>query len=156
MYAAIVKALNDTNGPDISGKVVPMPTGSYHLVSKASLPFFNSHPDVFQVTYEADDADPALLSTVNGNTVLRGADGAGVLRGPMVSAAWFTSPSVFRLRLTGTGSVQFDSRDSAGTVTVVATYTLSGATDQIEFPYAGDNAVAIRATFSGDITVEVL
>ena len=91
----------------------------------------------------------------NNNTVLVGADG-GLLRGPMTSGVWFTSPSVFRLRLTGTGSVQFDSRDSAGTITAVAAYALSGATDQIEFPYAGDNAVAIRATFNGDITVEVL
>ena len=91
----------------------------------------------------------------NNNTVLVGADGA-FLRGPMTSGVWFTSPSIFRLRLTGTGSVQFDSRDSAGVVTAVATYTLAGATDQIEFPYAGDNAVAIRATFSGNITVEVL
>ena len=88
-------------------------------------------------------------------TALVGA-GGGLLRGPMTSGVWFTNPSVFRLRLTGTGPVQFDSRDSAGNITAVATYTLSGATDQIEFPYAGDNAAAIRATFSGDITVEVL
>ena len=103
------------------------------------------------------DSEYATLSTdVNGNTVLVGADGNSVLRGPMVSGAWFTSPSVFRLRLTGTGAVQFDSRDSAGTVTAVATYTLAGATDQIEFPYAGDNAVAIRATLTGTTTVEVI
>lgn len=100
---------------------------------------------------------PAQFLVKDGNvTWLVGPDGAGVLRGPMVSGLWFTSPSVFRLRMTGTGSVQFDSRNSAGTVTAVATYTLTGATDQIEFPYAGDNAVAIRATFSGDITVEVI
>lgn len=99
---------------------------------------------------------PRLTTDANGNTVLVGADGNSVLRGPMVSGVWFTSPSVFRLRLTGTGAVQFDSRNSAGTITSVATYTLTSATDQIEFPYAGDNAVAIRATFSGDITVEVL
>lgn len=92
----------------------------------------------------------------NGNTVLVGAGGAGVLKGPMISGVWFSSPSVFRLRITGTGTVQLDSRNSAGIVTAVATYTVSGATDQIEFPYAGDNAVAIRATLTGTTTAEVI
>ena len=99
----------------------------------------------------------AVSTDSSGNvTGLVGPDGASVLRGPMVSGIWFTCPSIFRLRLTGTGTAQLDSRDSAGTVTAVSTYILSGATDQIEFPYAGDNAVAIRATFGGDITVEVI
>lgn len=92
----------------------------------------------------------------DGQTVIRTDRGAVTMLGPMASGLWYSCPSIFRLRLTGTGTVQFDSRDTAGTVTAVATYTISGATDQIEFPYAGDNAVAVRATFTGDITVEVL
>lgn len=83
MYAAIVKALTDTNGPDFSGQIVPMPSGTYHLVSKAALPFFNGHPDVFQVTYEADDAYPGLLSTdAYNNTVLKASDGRNIVTGP--------------------------------------------------------------------------
>lgn len=100
---------------------------------------------------------PAMLSTdTNGNTVLMGPDGA-ILKGAMVSGAWFSTPSVFRLRITGTGSVTIDSRDSLGNITLaVASYTATSATDQIEFPYAGNNAVAIRATLTGTATVEVI
>ena len=77
--------------------------------------------------------------------------------GGMVSSAWVKVPSIFRLRLTGTGTVTIDSKDSLGNITsAVATYTVSGATDQIEFPYAGDNAVAIRATLTGTATAEVI
>lgn len=116
-----------------------------------------SELDLVQASSDGGITPRVRLSVdASGNTVLQGADGSGVLKGPMISGTWFSCPSVFRLRLTGTGSVQFDSRNSAGTITAVATYTLSSATNQIEFPYAGDDAVAIRATFSGDITVEVL
>lgn len=92
----------------------------------------------------------------SGNTVLVGADGS-VLRGPMATGVWMTVLSVFRLRLTGTGTVTLDSKDSLGNITTgVASYTVSGATDQIEFPYAGNNAVAIRATLTGTATAEVI
>jgi hypothetical protein len=95
-------------------------------------------------------------NATTGATELLGPDGV-ILYGQMVSGAWMKMPSIFRLRLTGTGTVTIDSKDSLGNITsAVATYIVSGATDQIEFPYAGDNAVAIRATFSGDITVEVI
>ena len=86
-------------------------------------------------------------------------DGAGnsILRGALTSGEWVTIPTVFRLRITGTGTVIIDSRDSLGNVsTSVESYTANGATDQIEFPYAGDNAVAIRATLTGNATAEVI
>lgn len=101
---------------------------------------------------------PGVLSTdANGNvTGLVGPDGA-VLYGEMVSGTWMKCPSIFRLRLTGTGTVTIDSRDTLGNIAAsVASYTVSGATDQIEFPYAGDNAVAIRATLTGTATAEVI
>ena len=85
------------------------------------------------------------------------ATGEPYLRGAPSSGAWMTIPSIFRLRLTGTGTVTIDAKDSLGNITLaVASYTVSGATDQIEFPYAGDNAVAIRATLTGDATCEVI
>lgn len=105
------------------------------------------------------DADYAQYSVdTSGNvTGLVGGNGSGVLKGPMVNGEWFSCPSIFRLRLTGTGSVTVDSKDSLGNITTsVASYTVSGATDQIEFPYAGNNAVAIRATLTGDATCEVI
>ena len=86
-------------------------------------------------------------------------DGAGIpfLRGAVVSGEWMTPPSIFRLRLTGTGTVVMDSRDGLGVETLaVESYTVSGATDQIEFPYAGDNAVAIRITLTGTAAAEVI
>lgn len=88
--------------------------------------------------------------------VLMGPDGA-VLKGAMVSGTWFSTPSVFRLRITGTGTVTIDAKDALGNITLaVATYTATSATDQIEFPYAGDNAIAVRATLTGTTTVEVI
>jgi hypothetical protein len=51
-----------------------------------------------------------------------------------------------------------DSRDSLGNITLLTfpltTYT--GATDTIEFPYAGDDAVTIRVTLTGTLTCEVI
>lgn len=87
---------------------------------------------------------------------LRGPSG-GLLRGALTGGEWFTIPSIFRVRLTGTGTVTLDSKDSLGNITTsVASYTVSGATDQIEFPFAGNNAVAIRAALTGDATCEVI
>ncbi|MCA9280385.1 MAG: hypothetical protein KDA34_14950 [Phycisphaerales bacterium] len=86
-------------------------------------------------------------------------DGAGnaFLRGALTSGEWVTIPTVFRLRLTGTGTVVMDARDSLGVETAaVESFIIEGATDQIEFPYAGDNAVAIRITVTGTATAEVI
>lgn len=87
-------------------------------------------------------------------------DGAGIsfLRGALVSGVWVTVPSIFRLRITGTGTMQMDSRDSLGDITLAAfpLTTYSGETNKIEFPYAGDNAVAIRVTLTGTVTCEVI
>lgn len=89
-------------------------------------------------------------------TGLSGPDGP-VLYGQMVSGQWMKCPSIYRLRLTGTGTCTLDAKDSLGNITLgIASYTVSAATDQIEFPYAGDNAVAIRATLTGTCTTEVI
>lgn len=105
------------------------------------------------ITNMRDGRQPAFMK--DGALV----DGAGksFLRGALVSGDWVTVPSIFRLRFTGTGTAIMDSRDSLGVVTsAVESYTLTSATDQIEFPYAGDNAVAIRVTLTGDVTCEVI
>ena len=74
------------------------------------------------------------------------------------SGTWMKPPSIFRLRITGTGTLQMDSKDSLGNITLLTfpltTYT--GETDKIEFPYAGDDAVAIRVTLTGTLTCEVI
>ena len=62
------------------------------------------------------------------------------------NTAYISRPRGLYVDVTGTLSVE----DSLGNITTgVASYTVSGATDQIEFPYAGDDAVMIRATLTG-------
>ena len=75
-----------------------------------------------------------------------------------LGGSWLPVPTVFRLRIAGTGSLQMDSRDSLGGVTLAAfpLTTYAGETDKIEFPYAGDDAVAIRLTTTGTLTCEVI
>lgn len=97
-----------------------------------------------------------LLDDNNNVTGLKGPDGP-VFYGQLISNVWMKIPSIFRLRMTGTGTVSIDAKDSLGNITAsVASYTVSAATNQIEFPYAGDDAVAIRATITGTCTVEII
>ncbi len=85
------------------------------------------------------------------------AGGSGALMGPLVSGQWFPVGSLFRLLMTGTGNVTIDSKDALGTITTsVYTTTLTGATNEIGFPYAGDAAVQIRATLTGTATAKVI
>lgn len=93
----------------------------------------------------------------SGNVVGLSAGGEVFMSGPLANGAWVKTPSIFRIRITGTGTVTLDSRDSLGNITTsIASYTVSNATDQIEFPFAGTNAVAIRATLTGTTTAEVI
>ena len=102
-------------------------------------------------------SDALIAESVDGTASLVDGAGNAFLRGALTSGEWVTIPSIFRLRLTGTGTVVMDSRDSLGGVALaVESYSPSGATDQIEFPYAGDNAVAIRVTLTGTATAEVI
>lgn len=80
-----------------------------------------------------------------------------VINGPLVSGEWVTTPSVFKLIMNGTGAMSLDSRDANGAVTTgVFSKTLSTAINEVGFPYAGDSAMAIRATFPQEVTVEVI
>lgn len=81
-----------------------------------------------------------------------------LVSGACISGEWRFALSLFRLRITGTGTVTMDSRDSLGNITLNSSgpYTATAATDQIEFPYAGDDAREIRLTFPATATVEVI
>lgn len=74
------------------------------------------------------------------------------------TGAWVKVPSIFRLRITGTGSLTMDSMDSLGNITAgtFPTTAYVGETDKIEFPYAGDDAIAVRFTLTGTLAVEVI
>ncbi len=81
----------------------------------------------------------------------------GLGGGPLANGAWVAFGRMPRLRLVGTGTVTLDARNRLGTVTnSVAAYTISGATNQIEFPFFGDDAVEVRATLTGTATAEII
>lgn len=84
--------------------------------------------------------------------------GATVISGgALVSAVWTPIPSIFRIRLTGSGTCVLDSRDALGNVTTgIASYTALAETNRIEFPYAGESATQIRATLTGTTAAEVI
>ena len=85
------------------------------------------------------------------------ARGQTTWNGVSFSGEWISAPSIFRLRLVGTGTITVDSRDRLGAITTaVETYTISSATNQIEFPWLGDGAVEMRITYPATATVEVL
>ena len=85
------------------------------------------------------------------------ARGQTTWNGVSFSGQWLSAPSIFRLRLVGTGTITVDSRDRLGAITTaVETYTISSATNQIEFPWLGDGAVEMRVTYPATATVEVL
>lgn len=106
-----------------------------------------------------------LVPLVQGGTTERttvdqfilAARGQTTWNGVSFSGEWLSAPSIFRLRLVGTGTVTIDARNRLGTITTgVESYTVSGATNQIEFPFLGDDAVEMRATYPAGLTVEVL
>lgn len=75
--------------------------------------------------------------------------------GPLVSGYWARLPSIYALRLGGTGTVTIDTKTIDGTITsAAATYTVTGTT-QIQNPYFGAAAAYIRATLTSTATVEV-
>lgn len=75
----------------------------------------------------------------------------------LVTEEWKKVPSLIRLRLTGTGTCVVDSKNALGTIsTALYTYTATAATNQIEYPYLGDDAVYIRVTLTDTCTAEVL
>lgn len=91
------------------------------------------------------------------NPLTGGIDFSGMLMGSLADSVWFNPPSIFRLLLNGTGTVTLDSKDAAGTITTsVFSVTLTGAVNQIEFPYAGDGAIQIRAALTGTATAQVI
>jgi len=105
---------------------------------------------------EVEDEMPPVMYDETTQSLVSG-DGS-FLYGPVTSGTWMKVPSLFRLRITGTGTLQMDSKDSLGNITL-ATFPLTsytGATDTIEFPYAGDDAVTIRVTLTGTLTCEVI
>lgn len=127
----------------------PYPMGGTVVVANAS----NSGATITWVR-----SDSIVAESAAGAVSLVSGDGSSFLYGPVTSGTWMKVPSLFRLRITGTGTLQMDSKDSQGNITL-ATFPLTSytsETDKIEFPYAGDDAVTIRVTLTGTLTCEVI
>jgi len=76
---------------------------------------------------------------------------------PLPSGTWTSVPSISRLALSGTGTVTIDAKNLAGSITSsVVSYTVSGATNQIKFPFYGSDTVQICATYTGSASAEVI
>ena len=89
--------------------------------------------------------------------VIRETAGGTVLSGALDNGAWANPPSIFRLLCNGTGTITLDSKDAAGNITIGDfSVTLSGAVNQIEFPYCGDSSVQIRANYTGTASAQVI
>lgn len=88
------------------------------------------------------------------------ADLAGVRAyapGALVADTWRPVTGLPRLLLNGTGTVTIDARNRAGTVTTaVYSNTLTSAINQIDFPFFGEDAVEIRAAYTGSASAEIV
>ena len=77
--------------------------------------------------------------------------------GILYSGVWHKIPSIFRLCLNGSGLVTIDSRDKSGNIILgAAQYTVMDAVNLTQFPFVGNDAVEIRATYTGDASAEVI
>lgn len=74
MHMMIVKAIADGSGPDITGRIVPMPAGSYHLCREDDRSWFEQRSDVFSFVTQRDDslAPTAFKLDASGNVTVLG------------------------------------------------------------------------------------
>lgn len=73
------------------------------------------------------------------------------------NAEWRYIPSIFRLCMSGSGTLTIDAKNPAGVETLaVFTQTLSGANGEIMFPFVGNDTAQIRISLTGTLTGEVL
>lgn len=78
--------------------------------------------------------------------------------GSLPSDVWVQVYGLPRLKLTGVGTVSIDANNAAGgsgtTTTAVYTATVSATT--IAFPFFGNDAVAVRAAYTGTAQAEII
>lgn len=109
----------------------------------------------FATTQSLYDDDLVSISRTGYNVKatmknLRGMD-------PLSANSWTRVTGLPRLRLTGTGTVSIDARDSLGNITAgVESYSVSGAVNQIEFPFFGESTIEVRATVTGTAVAEII
>ena len=62
MHMMTVKAIADGSGPDITGRTVPMPAGSYHLCREDDRTWFEQRSDVFELQARDDTESPVTAT----------------------------------------------------------------------------------------------
>ena len=101
--------------------------------------------------------DSPILLVSNAGPIKAVNDGGRLVQDTRLDGNWMRVPTIFRLRIFGSGTITIDAKDGEGNVTEsVASYSPAGATDQIEYLYPGEDAVAIRANITGACGVEVI
>ena len=77
----------------------------------------------------------------------------GILR----NGVWVRLPALYKLLVGGVGSLSLDACSVGGVVTSkVFSLVINAATERLQYFYAGDDAVAIRATLTGTATAEII
>lgn len=70
MHMMIVKAIADGSGPDITGRTVPMPAGSYHMCREDDRSWFEQRADVFELQPRDETESPVTATRdASGNVV---------------------------------------------------------------------------------------
>lgn len=137
---------------DFPGSRVEWKVGQTREVHDSLVDRFRNNPAAWTVSGGNDSSPLSVSKTLTGMV-----DFSGMLMGALVSGQWFSQPSIFRLLLNGTGTVTLDSKDAGGVITTgVFSAMLTNAVNQIEFPYAGDGAIQIRASLTGTATAQVI
>ena len=115
--------------------------------------YFNS--DALHLTVAGHRAVWAWIMANDGYLL----DGArtDAFQGRLVPGLWRTVLPFARLRLSGTGTITIDARDTSGAVmTAVWSTTLSGSNGTIFYPFFAASAVAIRAAVTGNVYAEII
>lgn len=100
--------------------------------------------------FPSDDIPPATPITLPPDTVTP-------FFGSIVSGAWIKVTNLVRLRITGTGTITIDLKDSLGNITITAeTIVASNETDRIEYPFIGNDTIYIRVNITGSATAEII
>ena len=70
MHMMTVKAIADGSGPDITGRTVPMPAGSYHLCREDGRTWFEQRSDVFELQPKDETESPVTATRDASGNVL--------------------------------------------------------------------------------------
>lgn len=75
----------------------------------------------------------------------------------ITSGEWRYAPPIFKIYISGTGTITIDAKNPAGTITTAAyTNTLTSANGEVLFPFVGNDTTQMLITLTGTLTGEVI